>query len=104
MGSIIAITNQELFKLLKVRLGGDGIVTLKCGELLDSIIQNDMGSTCYLRKVKGFEEICHFLILMDMTLQINDGYLRGIGTLNLQGFYKKSIYLISFYKPFQAHG
>ena len=68
MGNIIAISNQELFKLLKVRLGGDGIVALKCRELLDSIIQNDMGRACYLRKVKGFEKVHHFLRLMDMTL------------------------------------
>ena len=68
MGSIIAITDHVLFKLSKVRLGGDGINSLKYGELLDSIIWNVMGSTCYLRLVKGFEEFCLFLRLVDMTL------------------------------------
>ena len=55
MGSIIAITDQALFKLLKVRLGSDGIIALKYGELLDSIFWNGMGSIFYLRKVKEFE-------------------------------------------------
>ena len=68
MGSIIAIIDQELFKLLKVRLGSDGIIALEYGELLDSIIWNVMGSTCYLIKVKGFEEFRHFLRLVGMTL------------------------------------
>ena len=34
MGSIIAITDQVLFKLSKLRLGSDGIISLKYGELL----------------------------------------------------------------------
>ena len=55
MGNIIAITNQVLFKLSKVILGSDGIIALKYGELLDIVFWNGMGSTCYLRKVKGFE-------------------------------------------------
>ena len=68
MGSIIAITDQVLFKLSKVRLGRDGIITLELGELLDRIIRNIMRSTCYLRKVKGFVKFHHFLILVNMTL------------------------------------
>ena len=68
MGSIIAITDQVLFELSEVRLGSDGIVALKYGELLDIIIWNGMGSTCYLRKVKGFELFLHFLRLVNMTL------------------------------------
>ena len=68
MGSIIAITDQVLFKLSKVRLGSDGIIALKYGELLDSIFWNGMGSTYYLRKVKGFEQFCHFLRLVNMNL------------------------------------
>ena len=36
MGNIIEITDQVLFKLSKVRLGSDGIIALKYGELLDS--------------------------------------------------------------------
>ena len=68
MGSIITITDQVLFKLSKVRLGNDGIIALKYGELLDNIFWNGMGSTCYLRKVKGFEEFHHFLRLVNMTL------------------------------------
>ena len=61
IGSMIAITDQVLFKILKVRLGSDGIVALKYGELLDSIILNVMRTTYYLRKVKGFQKFCHFL-------------------------------------------
>ena len=68
MGSIIAITDKVLFELSRVRLGSDGIAALKYGELLDSLTRNGMGSTCYLRKVKGFEQFCHFLRLVNMTL------------------------------------
>ena len=68
MGSIIAIIDQVLFKILEVRLGSDDIVALKYGEILDRIIWNGMGSTYYLRKFKGFEEFCHFLRLVNMTL------------------------------------
>ena len=68
VGSIIALTDRVLFKLVNVRLGSDGIISLEYGELLDSIIWNVMGSTCYLRKVKGFVEFRHFLILEGMTL------------------------------------
>ena len=68
MGSIIAITDQVLFKLSKVRLGNDGIIALKYGELLDSIFWNGMVSTCYLIKFKGFEQFRHFLRLVNMTL------------------------------------
>ena len=68
MGNIIAITDQMLFKLSKVRLGSDGIIALKNGEILDSIFWNGMGSTCYLRKVKGFEQFRHFLRLVNMSL------------------------------------
>ena len=68
MGSIIAITDQVLFKLSNVRLGSDGINSLEYGELLDSIMRNVMGNTCYLRKFKGFVEFRHFLILEGMTL------------------------------------
>ena len=34
MGSVIAITDQVLFKLSKVRLGSDGIIALKIGSFL----------------------------------------------------------------------
>ena len=68
MGSIIAITNQVLFKLSNVILGNDGIIALEYGELLDSIIWNVTGSTFYLRKVKGFEEFCYFLRLVGMSV------------------------------------
>ena len=67
MGSIIAITDQVLFKLSDVRLGSDGIISMEYGELLDSIIWIVMGSTYYLRKVKGFVKFCNFLILEGMT-------------------------------------
>ena len=68
MGSIIAIIGQVLFKISKVRPGSDGIIALKYGELLDSIIWNVMRTTCYLRKFKGFVKFCHFLRLVNMTL------------------------------------
>ena len=55
MGSTIAITDQVLIKLLDVRLGSDGIISLEYGELLDCIFWNGVGRTCYLRKVKGFD-------------------------------------------------
>ena len=58
MGIIIAITDQVFFKLSKVRLGSDGIISLKYKELLDTIICNGMGSTHYLKNVNGFEEFC----------------------------------------------
>ena len=67
-GSIIAVTDQVLIKLSDVRLGSDGIISLEYGELLDSIIQNVMRTTCYLRKFKGFEKFRHFLRLEGMTL------------------------------------
>ena len=68
MGSIIAITDQVLFKLSNVRLGSDGIISLEYGELLDRIIWNVMRATYYLRKVKGFEKFRHFLRLVNMAL------------------------------------
>ena len=68
MGSIIAVTDQVLIKLSDVRLGNDGIISLEYGELLDSIIWNVMRITYYLRKVKGFVKLCHFLRLEGMTL------------------------------------
>ena len=71
MGNIIAITDQVLFKLSKVRLGSDGIIALKYGELLDSIIWNVMRTTYYLRKWKGFAKFRHFLRLVNMTLYKN---------------------------------
>ena len=68
MGNIIAITDKVIFKLLKERLGSDGIIALKYGELLNSITRNVMRTTCYLRKVKGFVKFRHFLRLVNMTL------------------------------------
>ena len=95
MGNIIAITDHVLFKLSKVRLGSDGIISLKYVELLDGIFWNGMGSTCYLRKVKGFEQVPSLLEIGEHdSLQISDGYLRGIGLLNFQGFYERSSYSI----------
>ena len=67
-GSSIAVTDQVLFKLSEMSLGSGGIISLEYGELLDSIIQNVMRSTFYLRKVKGFVKFCHFLRLEGMTL------------------------------------
>ena len=69
MGSVIAVTDQVLIKILDVRLGSDGIISLEYGELLDSIIWNVMRTTCYLRKVKGFVKFHHFLRLEGMTLK-----------------------------------
>ena len=67
-GSTIAITDQVLFKLLQMSLGSGSIISLKYGELLDSIIRNVMRSTYYLREVKGFVKFRHFLRLEGMTL------------------------------------
>ena len=67
-GIIIAVTDQVLFKPSEVSLGSDGIISLEYGELLDSIIQNVMRTTCYLRKVKGFVKFHHFLRLEGMNL------------------------------------
>ena len=43
MGNIVAINYQVLFKLSKVRLGSDGIITLEYWELLDSIFGMSWG-------------------------------------------------------------
>ena len=67
MGIIITITDQVLFKVSDVRLGSDGIISLEYGELLDSIIWNVTGITCYMRKVNGFVELHRFLRLVGMT-------------------------------------
>ena len=93
-GKWVSVTNQVLFKLSEVSLGSDGIISLEYGEFLDSIIRNVMRSTSYLRKFKGFIKFHHFLRLEGMTLQICDGYLRGIALLNFQSFYEKSAYSI----------
>ena len=95
MGSIIAITDQVLFKLSNVRLGSDGIISLEYGELLDSIIWNVNGKYLLSEKSQGVCRIPSFLEIGRYdSLQICDGYLRGIGILNLQGFYEKFSYSI----------
>ena len=93
MGIIIAITDQVLFKLSNVRLGSDGIISLEYGELLESIIWN----VYYLLSEKN-QGVCRIPSFLEIgrydSLQICDGYLRGIGLLNLQGFYEKYAYSI----------
>ena len=67
-GNIITLIDQVPFKLLEMSLGSGSIISLEPREILDSIIWNVMRSNCYLRKVKGFVKIRHFLRLESMTL------------------------------------